>query len=100
MQLATGLTQLFNGGLDGVVAQMEAVLPSIKIDRLDAWRVLRELVARPERFGLTDVTSPCITPYVAPFICETPDEFLFWDGIHPTKAVHDIIATEAATVLR
>ena len=64
------------------------------------WRVLNELVANPAHFGLTDVTSPCITPYVAPFTCGTPDEFLFWDGIHPTKAVHDIIAQEAATVLR
>ena len=100
-QLATGLTQAFNLGLDGVVAQLEAVLPGInKIARLDAWRVLNDLVADPIAFGLTDVTSPCITPYVPPFTCGTPDEFLFWDGIHPTKAVHDIIATEAATVLR
>ena len=100
-QLATGLTQAFNLGLDGVVAQLEAVLPGInKIARLDAWRVLNDLVATPGAFGLSDVTSPCITPYVAPFTCGTPDEFLFWDGIHPTKAVHDIIATEAATVLR
>ena len=99
-QLATGLTQLFNSGLDSVVAQFEAVLPGIKIDRLDAFGLLKNLVAHPEAFGLTDVTSPCITPYVAPFTCGTPDEFLFWDGIHPTKAVHDIIAQEAATVLR
>ena len=98
-QLATLLTQLFNQGLDGVVAQF-APVPGIRIDRLDAWRVLNDLVANPSAFGLSDVTSPCITPYVAPFTCGTPDEFLFWDGIHPTKAVHDIIATEAATVLR
>ena len=62
--------------------------------------MLNDLVANPAAFGLTDVTSPCITPYVPPFTCGTPDEFLFWDGIHPTKAVHDIIAQEAATVLR
>jgi phospholipase/lecithinase/hemolysin len=100
IQLATGLTQLFNQGLDGVVALWVPVLPGIRIDSLDAWRVLNELVADPHHFGLTDVTSPCITPYVPPFTCGTPDEFLFWDGIHPTKAVHDIIALEAATVLR
>ena len=100
IQLATLLTQLFNQGLDGVVAQLVPVLPGIRIDRLDAWRVLNDLVANPGAFGLSDVTSPCITPYVAPFTCGTPDEFLFWDGIHPTKAVHDIIAQEAATVLR
>jgi phospholipase/lecithinase/hemolysin len=36
---------------------------------------------------------------VTPFTCQEPDEFLFWDGIHPTKAVHGIIAQEAASVL-
>ena len=36
-----------------------------------------------------------MTPGIAPFTCQRPDEFLFWDGIHPTKAVHAIIANEA-----
>jgi phospholipase/lecithinase/hemolysin len=48
---------------------------------------------------LTDVTSPCVTPNVSPFTCQEPDEFLFWDGIHPTRAVHAIIAQEAASAL-
>ena len=61
--------------------------------------MLSELVATPDAFGLTDVTSPCVTPNVAPFTCGTPDEFLFWDGIHPSAAVHAIIAQEAWTVL-
>ena len=50
-------------------------------------------------FGLTNVTTACITPEIAPFFCETPDEFLFWDGIHPSKAVHTIVAQRAALVL-
>ena len=37
--------------------------------------------------------------YVTPFTCANPDEFLFWDGIHPSKAVHTIVSQEAATVL-
>jgi phospholipase/lecithinase/hemolysin len=45
------------------------------------------------------VTTACVTPYVPPFTCESPDEYLFWDGIHPTKAVHAIIAAEAGSVL-
>jgi len=99
VQLGTGLTQLFNGGLDGVVAQLTAALPGVRIDRLDAYRLLNDIVANASAFGLTDVTSACVTPYVPPFTCGTPDEFLFWDGIHPSRAVHDIIAQEAATVL-
>ena len=99
IQLATLLSQMFNQGLDGVVADSVRDLPEIRIDRLDVYRLLSDLVARPDAFGLTNVTDACLTPYVPPFSCGSPDEFLFWDGIHPTRAVHAIIAQEAATVL-
>jgi len=98
-QLATLLTQAFNGALDGVVAQLRAGLPGVDIARLDAYALLNDLIARPDAFGLANVTDACITPTVAPFTCQQPDEFLFWDGIHPTKAVHGIVAQEAAHAL-
>lgn len=97
-QLATLVTQAFNQGLDGIVAQLEA-LPGIEIDRLDAYALIEKLVARPADFGLTNVTRACLTPTIAPFSCQTPDEFLFWDGIHPTRAVHAITAREAGHAL-
>jgi outer membrane lipase/esterase len=76
-----------------------AALPGIHIARLDAFALLTAIVANPSAFGLTDVTTACITPGVPPFTCQNADEFLFWDGIHPTKAVHGIVAQEAASVL-
>jgi len=96
--LATQLTQAFNAGLDGAVGQL-AGLPDIRIVRLDAYGLLNDLVADPSAFGLTNVTTACVTPNIQPFTCERPDEFLFWDGIHPTRAAHTIIAQEAASVL-
>ena len=99
MQLATGLTQAFNAGLDDVVTQLLAGLPGIRIVRLDAFRLLNDIVADGPAFGLTNVVAACVTPNVPPFTCGSPDEFLFWDGIHPSRAVHAIIAQEAASVL-
>lgn len=95
---ATQVTMGFNAGLDGVVAQLSG-LPGITIMRLDAFALLNAVVAQPELYGLTTVTAACVTPSVAPFACQRPDKFLFWDGIHPTAATHAIVAQEAARVL-
>jgi phospholipase/lecithinase/hemolysin len=63
-------------------------------------RLRRHGTDRCAGFGLTDVVNPCITPLtrVHPF-CSRPDEFLFWDGIHPTRAGHAIIAGRALEAL-
>jgi len=97
-QFAGLVTQGFNTALDGVVAQLSA-LPGSDIARLDAYGLIKQLVNRPDDFGLTDVMDACVTPDVAPFACDRPDQFLFWDGIHPTKGVHAITAQEAAHAL-
>ena len=97
-QFATYLTQAFNTALDGAVGQLSA-LPGIDIVRLDTFALMNAMATDPAAFGLTNVTTACITPGIAPFTCTNPDEFLFWDGIHPTKAVHAIVAQEAAAAL-
>ena len=97
-QLATGLTQAFNAGLGQTLAQLAAG-GAIHIAVLDAYQLLNELSAQPQLFGLTEVAAPCLTPNIAPFACGEPDTFLFWDGIHPTTAVHGIIAQRVRTVL-
>ena len=98
--LAAFLTQVFNDNLTGVVAQLSAVLPGITFARLDAYQLLNAIVEDPAAYGLTTVTMACVTPNVAPFTCENADGFLFWDGIHPTKAGHAILAGETAIVLQ
>ena len=43
--------------------------------------------------------TACVTPNDAPFTCKDADAYLFWDGIHPTKAGHAILARELTYVL-
>lgn len=98
--LATQVTQVFDGNLAGVLAQLSVGLADASFARLDADQILNAIVANPAAFGLTNVTTACVTPNVAPFTCHNADEFLFWDGIHPTRAGHAILAQEAANVLK
>ncbi|HEU4935888.1 MAG TPA: SGNH/GDSL hydrolase family protein [Vicinamibacterales bacterium] len=97
--LAGQLSMSFNAGLTGTLAQLTAMLPGVSFTRLDANQLLNAIVADPAAFNLTNVSSACVTANVVPFTCESPDEYLFWDGIHPTKAAHRLLAIEAAHVL-
>jgi phospholipase/lecithinase/hemolysin len=97
-QLATGLTYAFNSGLKGALAGL-AQLPDIRITQLDAYALLNDIVAAPAAYGLVDVTTACLMPNVAPYFCQNPNEYLFWDGIHPSGAAQTIAAYEAARVL-
>jgi outer membrane lipase/esterase len=97
-QFARFASVTYNAGLDSVLASI-AGLPGIEIVRVDFFQALNEMVAAPAAFGLSVVDTPCVTPNTPPYTCQKPDEFLFWDGAHPTKAVHAIISQEAALAL-
>jgi phospholipase/lecithinase/hemolysin len=98
--LATALTQTFNSGLSQVLAQLSFALPGTSFARLDAYQILNAIVADPAAFGLTNATTACVTPNDPPFTCKPADAFLFWDGIHPTRAGHAILAQETSNVLQ
>jgi len=93
------VTLQYNAGLAQVLAGLQAALPGVKFVRYDVYANLAAIVASPATFGLTNVTDPCIRPNLAPFFCQTPRTYLFWDGIHPTETVHQIIADQVGQLL-
>jgi len=103
---ATTLSGLYNQGLTGVLQSLGA-LPGITIVPFDAFGLLAQVQQNPRRFGLIDATSACIEPNVPqfgfpsspPFRCTQQDRFFFWDGIHPTRAGHAVIAIEVGKTL-
>ena len=95
---ATNTSLAFSAQLENIVAGVET--SGANVTRLNVFPMVNALVANPASFGLTNVTMPCITPNIAPYKCQNPDEYLFWDGIHPTSAVHGILAQAAAAALR
>jgi phospholipase/lecithinase/hemolysin len=97
--LASTLTIQFNDALERTLVMLETEL-GIHITRLDLYSFINSVVTDPDAYGLVNVTEPCINPSVhAGAICDHPDSYLFWDGIHPTRAAHLLIANEALDVM-
>ena len=89
----------YNAGLLSTVNGLQTHLPGIDIRILDIDEMLNEIVANAITYGFVNATDPCVTPDQAPFRCAQPDTYVFWDGIHPTKALHAIVAQRAISVI-
>lgn len=108
VQLATFITAGYNDGLNQVVDSLRYSPPpcpngaqhDLNIIQFDAFGRVEKVVNHPRRYGLQNVTQACIQPGNPPhFRCANQDRFLFWDGIHPTRAGHAIIAVEVVKTI-
>lgn len=90
------LTHLFNDGLE---LMLQTNFAGVDIVLFDVNSTLNAIIADPGQFQLTNTTVPCVTPGIPPFNCKNADEYLFWDGIHPTTTVHGIIAQKVGLLL-
>jgi outer membrane lipase/esterase len=87
---AAQLTGLYNQGLQQALAQLQ-VLAQAHFVHFDVDGLVQQIIADPAPFGLDDVVDACLAFFttVDP-ICARPRRHLFWDGIHPTVAGHEI----------
>jgi cholinesterase len=46
------------------------------------------LTANPGGYGLTNAADPC---YSNGIVCARPDQYFFWDDVHPTAHVHSLL---------
>ncbi|MFN6443744.1 MAG: SGNH/GDSL hydrolase family protein [Nostoc sp. DedSLP05] len=93
----SALTQAHNQTLRRSIKVLTQQNPQLQIAILDANSLYRDAMVNPAAFGLTNVMSSCLS---GSSICHNPEQFLFWDGIHPTTAAHRIIAEDAFTTIQ
>lgn len=96
---ASALALQYNFFLAQLRMQLMQALPGIEIRIVDLYALLDRIVASPGSYGLANVNDACVTPNQAPFHCANPDSHLFWNGIHPTKVVHEIVAREVMATI-
>jgi len=80
-----------NAQVDAQLATLQSSL-GVTIYRLDTYTLFQNIVASPGSYGLTNVTQACKT---SAGICANPDQYLFWDNVHPTTKGHSLIAGAA-----
>jgi phospholipase/lecithinase/hemolysin len=93
----SALTQAHNQGLRRSLKLLSQQYSDLQIVTLDANRLYRDAIANPAAFGFTNVISACLSGSRA---CANPDQFLFWDGIHPTTAAHRILGEAAFSAIQ
>ena len=105
------LTNEHNQKLELAIAELEQSLSEASITLLDVNSILDEIIDNPSQFGFSNATDSwsdtVLTFCPDAFLgadgsvksCDEnipdPDEYLFWDIIHPTEAAHQLIANEA-----
>jgi phospholipase/lecithinase/hemolysin len=74
--------------------------PGVKLISLDIYSRFNEILSNPNQFGLQNVTQPCITEQSCLFDPNIQNQYVFWDGTHPTTAVHQLIGQFAFETLK
>jgi phospholipase/lecithinase/hemolysin len=97
--LATLLSFGFNQGLSDVLDSLDGV-PGVNITRVDMFTLITGVVGNPGAYGFVNAEDACLIPVVYDgAICKSPDGYLFWDGIHPTRTGHELLADAVLSVL-
>ena len=68
----------------------------------DTFAALNAIVGNPSQYGFTNATGACYpgdftTPGLTP--CSNPNQYVFWDSIHPTTAADAVLAQEFLAVV-
>lgn len=97
------LVQKYNQGFYNLVNYYVSYSQNYQLDlkfiSFDTYSFLKDTLNRASEYGFTNVTGRCnpnpyghVEPMPRKPICYNPDQYLFWDGTHPSYAANNILA--------
>ena len=84
----SALSAGFNASLSTGIDALASVRPDLDITYFELDRLFSDVRSEPSAFGFTNIANRCLDGST---VCPNPDEYLFWDGSHPTTAAHALI---------
>ncbi len=99
--LATQQVRLYNSTLYGELAAR-----GIRVIPIDTFGLLAQVQADAARFGITNISDPACAGVPSSLVCTAANypagadqSYIFADGVHPTTAIHRILADHVFSVL-
>jgi phospholipase/lecithinase/hemolysin len=91
------LTQEHNRQLTSAISSLRTSNPNLNIYSVDINTLFNTIRTTPAKFGFKDVTTTCVTGNFQQVtnICDNPDDFLFFDDVHPSSRAQKLIAQAA-----
>lgn len=87
---ASTVSDLHNGAIAQLATTLQA--SGVKVQVVDAAGLFNTITANPAAFGFTNTTEACINTACVSQPQAAQNQFVFFDGVHPTTAAHNILA--------
>lgn len=102
---AVAYNQALDDALDATLDAFAGVT-DLRLWRTDTFDRLGDVLADPGRWGLTNVTDPCLDGYFVDTLisepvtlCPKPSTYAFYDNVHPSSTIHGILADDFLTAV-
>jgi phospholipase/lecithinase/hemolysin len=96
---ADAWAETFNELLEDELERLEETL-GVRAIHLEVGELFDEIIGDPEDFDLTNVTDQacggCAIGTGGGDLAANPDEYLWWDQVHFTRVVHELVGAAAA----
>jgi cholinesterase len=83
--------------------EMEKLAKQLDLDMniFDYTALSDQLHSNTAKYSLTNVTDPCLVVIDSNTVrvCSSPDQYFYWDGLHPTRRVHQLMGEAMAEQL-
>lgn len=96
--VASQQSAYFNSLLSNGLSQLQQNLAGVQIRTFDTSAFLMSQIAIMNAQGGKVTTLPCFDA-AKKTLCANPDDYLFWDGVHPTAAAHQVLGQAFAAAV-